>query len=489
MKDNFLWGGATAANQFEGAYLEDGKGLSIMDVITDGNLERKRALTYQNPDGTFGSTPLFGMKELPKQAVPAINPEFYYPNHDGSDHYHHMEEDIALLAGMGLKCYRFSIAWSRIFPNGDDEKPNEAGLAFYERLIDSCLKYGIEPVVTISHYESPLALTKKWNSWADRRNIDCYLHYANTLFDRFGKKVKYWLTFNEINVAEYSPYMEGGVITSDRNVIMNSVHNQFVASALTVKSAHEKMPEAMIGCMVSYTPIYPATCRPEEVEMAMEMMNKVFFYLDVMVNGEYPSYKTKQFVREGIQIDVQKGDAEILKNGTVDFIAFSYYQSGCCSIQVDKKTAGNMFVGMKNPYLEQSQWGWDIDPIGLRITLNQLYSRYRKPLFIVENGLGAADSINDQGVIDDQYRIDYMKRHIEEMIKAVDLDGVDLMGYTPWGVIDLVSASTGEMDKRYGMIYVDKQDDGRGNYARKKKLSYDWYKKVIETNGSDLNLL
>ena len=425
----FYWGGATAANQLEGGWQEGGKGISCPDICTGGTATKSKRITPVLEEGTF------------------------YPSHDAIDHYHRFKEDIALFAEMGFKMYRFSIAWTRIFPNGDEDKPNEAGLKFYEELIDECLKYGIEPLITISHYEVPFNLTKKWNSWVDRRMIDCYLNFCRAIFTRYKGKVKYWLTFNEINSATTAmgAFLGQGILNEIKEMeFMDQVdvpqnrfqglHHQFVASALAVKMAHE---------------------------------------ID-------PNYIKRYFKENNIEIKMEEGDEEILATGPVDFYTCSYYMSNCQTADKTKEGGkGNILGGVPNPYLKASDWGWQIDPVGLRYSLNEIYDRYQLPIFVVENGLGAYDTIDEDGKVRDSYRIDYLRSHIEQMHEAV-LDGVDLRGYTPWGCIDLVSASTGEMAKRYGFIFVERYDDGTGDFARRRKESFYWYKKVIETNGEDL---
>ncbi len=471
--EGFLWGGATAANQLEGAYLEDGKGMNLADVMPGGKVRLKVI-----------SEPGFDFK---------IDKEKYvYPNHDGIDFYHRYKEDIALFAEMGFKTYRMSIAWSRIFPNGDESEPNEKGLAFYDRVFDELKKYDIEPVVTISHYEIPLHLITEYGGWRNRKVIEFFEHYATTLFKRYKNKVKYWLTFNEINGATHMPILGLGFSPeSEETKLQDSfqgLHHQFVASALAVKAGHEIIPESQIGCMLVYVPTYSYDSNPENVMHALQEERLFNNYCgDVQVRGEYPAFANRFFKENDITLDIKEGDLELLKEGTVDFISLSYYMS-----RTEKKNKtpeeigqGNLIGGVKNPFLNASDWGWEIDPTGLRIALNQLYDRYQKPLFIVENGLGAYDKVEEDGSINDDYRIDYLREHIQAMGEAIE-DGVELMGYTPWGCIDLVSASTGEMSKRYGFIYVDKQDDGTGTLDRKKKKSFHWFKEVIETNGKKL---
>ena len=486
--EGFLWGGATAANQFEGGWQEGGKGLSSDDVVTNGTHTSPRLITYTLPDGTKKATPMFGFSEVPEGTVFEPHEGYLYPNHDGIDFYHHYKEDIALFAEMGFKCFRLSIAWTRIFPLGYEKTPNEEGLKFYDNVFDELLKYNIEPVVTISHYETPLGLTQKWNAWADRRTVDCFVRYCEVIFNRYKEKVKYWMTFNEINCISMVGWMPAAVASNDRQVLMQAAHHQFVASAKAVILGHKINPDFKIGCMLAYSLMYPNTCNPTDVFETWSKLSKSYFFTDVQCRGYYPSYVLKDFEHNGIEIKMEEGDEQLLKDGVVDYLAFSYYMSSVVSSdpKVNEQAGGNIISGLKNPYLKASDWGWQIDPVGLRIALDYLYDRYQMPLMIVENGLGAYDKVEEDGSIIDDYRINYLKEHIEQMYLAIEEDGVDLMGYTPWGCIDLVSASTGEMAKRYGFIYVDKQDDGTGTYARSKKKSFDWYKKVIATNGEDL---
>ena len=485
---DFLWGGATAANQFEGAWNVDGKGVSTSDCCTRGSLTSVRHVTYQTEDGQVESKIMFGL-DAPKGAKFGAFDGYDYPSHEGIDFYHHYKEDIALFAEMGFKTFRMSINWTRIFPNGDDEQPNEKGLQFYEDVFKELKKYGIEPLVTLSHYETPIALTNKWNAWADRRTIDCFVRYAKTCFERYNGLVKYWLTFNEINCISFGGFMAAGVASRDPLMIANATRNQLLASALAVQEAHKVNPDMMVGNMIGYGASYPYTCNPEDVLKQRKAQYNVDFYSDVQARGYYPNYKLKEYERANLDFELTREDQEILANGTVDFITFSYYMSNCVSAdpEVLANQKGNMLMGVKNPYLTESEWGWQIDPVGLRISLNDFYTKYRKPLMVVENGLGARDIVTEDGQIHDDYRIDYLRAHIEQMDKAINEDGVDLIGYTPWGCIDLVSASTGEMAKRYGFIYVDIQDDGTGDGNRMKKDSFYWYKKVIASNGVDLD--
>ncbi|MCY6371189.1 6-phospho-beta-glucosidase [Clostridium ganghwense] len=466
--EGFLWGGAVAANQCEGAWNVGGKGVSTADVATGGAVDKQREYT----DGIIEGK--------------------YYPSHEAIDFYHHYKEDIALLAEMGFRCFRTSINWTRIFPNGDETEPNEEGLKFYDDLFDECLKYGIEPVVTISHYELPYELIEKYGAWRNRKLVDFYVNYCRAIFTRYKDKVKYWMTFNEINVVALHPFIPAGIKLKDgenkEQVCYQAAHHQFIASAKAVKLGHEINPDFKIGCMLLYPLAYPETCNPKDVQVVNEMMNKHYFFTDVQVRGYYPNNMKRYFERNNINIEMEAGDEEILRNGKVDYLAFSYYMTLVISSKPtkDTSTAGNMLGGIKNPYLEASDWGWQIDPEGFRIALNNLYDRYQVPLFCVENGLGAVDKVEEDGSINDNYRIDYLRKHIAEMKKAVTIDGVDLMGYTPWGCIDLISASTGEMKKRYGFIYVDKDNDGNGTLERSRKKSFYWYKNVIGTNGEEV---
>ena len=475
LRKDFLWGGAVAANQLEGAWNVDGKGESVPDHCTTGSAK------------------------TPKRVTAAIEPGTLYPSHEAIDFYHHYEEDIALFAEMGFKVFRTSINWTRIFPTGMESEPNEKGLAFYDRVFDCCKAHGIEPLVTISHYELPYALVEKYNGWESRELIGLYMNYCKAIFERYKDKVKYWLTFNEINAGTmaFGALLSTGTVkgfTGYTNELpdrpqerFQALHHQFVASAMAVKYAHEHYPQFKLGNMDCFITSYPMTCNPDDILLNQEKMREMNWYCsDVQVRGEYPAFSKSIWKKYGVTLKMEPGDPELLKEGTVDFYTFSYYMSNCVSSDKTKEnTAGNLAGGAKNPYLATSDWGWQIDPKGLRWTLNEIYDRYRIPLMVVENGLGAYDKKEADGAIRDDYRIDYLRAHIEQMIGAVE-DGVDLMGYTPWGCIDLVSASTGEMAKRYGFIYVEKYDDGSGDLSRRKKKSFDWYKKVIASNGDDL---
>lgn len=486
----FLWGGATAANQFEGGFAEGGKGVNSSDCTTRGSRTKLRTVTYKTSDGVIHEEAMFGMN-APADAVYGVFEGFDYPSHQGIDFYHHFKEDIALFGEMGFKTFRLSLNWARIFPTGMEETPNEAGLKFYDEVFDELLKYGIKPLVTLSHYETPIGLSNAWGSWTDARTIPCWERYVRTVGERYKGKVEYWLTFNEINIAAMSPWMSAGVGQNTPQVVADISKHQLIASAKAVLILHEIDPNNKVGNMVAYGANYPYTCNPADVLASKEAMRSYHFYEDVQARGYYPSYKLKEYERLGVSFSLTPEEAEILKQGTVDFLSFSYYMSSVSSTdpEILKQTAeGNMGLGgIKNPYLKASDWGWAIDPTGLRIALNELWERYQKPLFIVENSLGTQDKLEEDKTCHDQAHIDYLRDHIKAMEDAICVDGVELWGYTPWGCIDLVSASTGEMHKRYGFIYVDYQDDGTGDGARYRKDSFYWWKKVIASNGADLD--
>ncbi|HEM4368888.1 TPA: 6-phospho-beta-glucosidase [Streptococcus suis] len=476
----FLWGGATAANQYEGGWNLGVRGPATSDTYIAVDPDKRKDMSH------FG-------KPVSRADVEfaLADQEGLYPKRWGSDFYHRYKEDIALFAEMGFKTFRLSIAWSRIFPKGDELEPNEEGLAFYDAVFDELNKYGIEPLVTLSHYEFPLHLALEYGGWKNRKVIEFFVRYAETVFKRYQGKVKYWLTFNEINILGMVGYLSGGLLfedgKNDLEAMYQAVHHQFIASSLATKAAHEIDPENKVGCMLARMENYAATCNPDDVLAALKKDQENLFYTDVQVRGAYPSYMKRFFKENNIQVVFEPGDEAILKQYPVDFMSFSYYMTSITRAlpDKDKATAGNLILGEANPYLEASDWGWQIDPVGLRITLNKLYDRYQVPLFIVENGLGALDKVEADGSIEDGYRIAYLEKHIQQMYEAIE-DGVELMGYTPWGCIDLVSASTSEMSKRYGFIYVDADDQGKGSFDRSRKASFYWYKDVIASNGANV---
>ncbi|UTY40283.1 family 1 glycosylhydrolase [Allocoprobacillus halotolerans] len=485
LSKDFLWGGATAANQYEGGYNEGGRGLATSDTKTNGSLTRKRKHSFSNENNEI--IYLNEKDFISYQYKAVIDEKMYYPSHKAVDFYHHYKEDIALMAEMGFKCFRMSISWTRIFPHGNDETPNEEGLKFYEDVFDECLKYGIEPVVTINHFDMPLYLAEHKDGWLSRDTITYFINYCETLFNRYMGKVKYWMTFNEINLLR--GYTTLGIKEMTPQKYYQAMHHIFVASALAVQLGHQIDSNNHIGMMLAHILTYPESCNPLDIALELKASRALkYFFSDVQCRGYYPSYVLQQLKHKNIEIIKEENDDEILKNGCVDYIGFSYYNSGVITTREDAtQSLGNGISLTHNPYLQESEWKWPIDPIGLRISLNLLWDRYQKPLFIVENGLGAVDEISEDGKIHDDYRISYLKDHIIEMKKAVEEDGVDLIGYTPWGCIDLVSAGTGEMKKRYGFVYVDMDDEGHGSLKRYRKDSFYWYQKVIQSNGEDLD--
>lgn len=474
LPDGFLWGGAVAAHQFEGGWQADGKGVSLADVMTAGD------------------------NKTPREITDGVKPGLNYPNHEAIDFYGHYKEDVQLFAELGMNCFRTSIAWTRIFPNGDEDEPNEAGLKFYDDLFDELLKKGIEPVITLSHFEMPYHLVTEYGGWRNRKMIDFFTKFATVVFKRYKNKVKYWMTFNEINnqsamMNKWSLFTNSGLVAKPGEDIERAMyqasHYETVASALAVQIGHKINPDFQIGAMFAMGPSYPVSPDPRNVLKAQRKMQSSYWYADVQCKGKYPAWLLKYFDRQKFDLDMTLEDLDVLKAGTVDYIGFSYYASHAVQAAKDEREdfmSRADDVEVPNPTLKASDWGWLIDPVGLRYSLNWFADRYDMPLFIVENGLGAFDKLED-GKIHDQYRIDYLRAHIEQMELAVNVDGVKLMGYTPWGFIDLVSAGTGQMDKRYGVIYVDKNDAGEGTLKRLKKDSFAWYQKVIATNGADLS--
>ncbi|MBO0442925.1 6-phospho-beta-glucosidase [Vagococcus fluvialis] len=472
---NFLWGGALAAHQVEGAWNEAGRGMSIADVMTAGGNGISRKITE------------------------GILENEYYPNHEAIDFYHHYKEDIQLFKEMGLKCLRTSISWSRIFPNGTEQEPNEAGLQFYDDLFDELIKNGIEPVITLSHFEMPYNLYKEFGGFGNKEVIPLFVKFAKCVFTRYKDKVTHWMTFNEINnqadgQEDLHVWTNSAMILNETDnkeeVVFQAAMNELIASAYAVREGKKINPNFKIGCMMAYVPIYPHSCNPNDMIASLKINERRYFYSDVHVRGEVPSYTQKYWERNNYNIEISEEEKAVLKEGTVDYIGFSYYMSGTVSTDMTNEGMPNKdFKGtqmVRNPYIGSSDWGWPIDPVGLRYILNTVYQRYNVPLFIVENGFGAYDKLDENNFIKDDYRIDYLSKHIEQMELAIVEDGVDVIGYTPWGIIDIVSFGSGEMEKRYGMIYVDKDNKGEGTLKRSKKMSFDWYKNVIATNGAEL---
>ncbi|BDR55948.1 6-phospho-beta-glucosidase [Xylocopilactobacillus apis] len=475
LRNNFLWGGAVAAHQLEGAWQEGHKGVSVADVMTAGANGVERKITK------------------------GVQPDLYYPNHDAIDFYHHYPEDIKLFAEMGFKCFRTSIAWTRIFPNGDETGPNEEGLKFYDDLFDECLKYQIEPVITLSHFEMPYHLVEKYGGWRNRKLIDFFTNFAEVVFKRYKNKVKYWMTFNEINNQtdyqnSFAIFTNSGLIPEQNENIERTMyqaaHYELVASAIAVKIGHQINPNFKIGSMIAMVPLYPASPKPADIMKAERAMQSRYWFQDVQSHGKYPDWLKQYQDNENWNLDITDEDLKVLEQGTVDYIGFSYYMSRCVEARNDEPLNYHYNEhedNVSNKFVKKSEWDWQIDPEGLRYAMNWLADRYDVPQFIVENGFGAVDKKEADSSVHDQYRIDYLKAHIEQMKLAVTEDGVDLIGYTPWGCIDLVSAGTGQMSKRYGFIYVDKDDEGQGTLKRSKKDSFDWFKRVIESNGEKLD--
>lgn len=473
ISEKFMWGAAMAANQCEGAYLEEGKGLSIVDLLPDAAHGRWDMLYHPE-------------KYLDKELE-------FYPSHEAIDFYHRFREDLELLAGMGIQAFRTSISWPRIFPNGDDSEPNEKGLEFYDRLFAECRRLNMEPVVTLCHFDTPYALVKKYGGWKDRRAVDAYCRYCETIFRRYRGIVRYWITFNEINMITHIPYLGGGLLIEGednlKQAIYQAAHHQLVASARAVQMGHEIDPENRIGCMLAAGSFYPYSCRPEDVLESLEKNHENYLFIDVQARGAYPAYAERLFEENGVVLKMEEGDSSLLSRNTADYIAFSYYSSRLAGTGEEARknvVDGNAVTTLRNPYLDITAWGRQIDPVGLRITMNELYDRYQKPLFLVENGLGCEDIPDESGFVQDDYRIDYARRHILQMQEAIK-DGVKCLGYLAWGTIDLISAGGGEMKKRYGFIYVDRDNNGKGTMKRRPKKSYEWYKRVIASDGTKLD--
>ena len=473
LRKDFLWGGSIAAHQCEGAWNVDGKGIGIMDLVTSGSYEVPREICKDIEDGKR------------------------YPSHEGIDFYHRFKDDIALFGEMGFKALRISIDWSRIYPNGDDEEPNKKGIEYYQSVVDELLKNGIEPIVTLYHFEMPVNLVRKYGSWTNRKVIDFYLKYCKTMFEALKGKVKYWVTFNEMNhidpqteASDIFTYIIAGLKFSEmvekKQTLATIGYNMTLAGVKAVELAHEIDPNNKVGCVFGLTPVYPINCNPVNVMNAFKEMDRDFYQIDAMCNGCFPKYKLKEYKDSDIQLEISNEDKESFYNGKLDFIGLNYYSTSVAHYEGDDNGEETLCGGVQNPYLEKSKWGWSIDPIGLRYLLNYVYRRYELPIIVSENGLGAMDKVEADGSINDDYRIDYLNQHLIQLKKAAEEDGVECFGYLMWGPIDLVSATTGEMKKRYGFIYVDKQDDGTGDYSRKKKKSFDWYKEVIESNGESL---
>lgn len=480
--ENFLWGGALAAAQADGAWNEGGKGMDTQDVrYFDAAWDKETRTRMRNINMT---------SEIFEKALTDTQ-DTHYPFRWGIDFYHTYKEDLALMEELGLKIFRTSVSWARIYPNGDEEEPNQEGVKYYRDLFTECHKRGMKVFATILHYGTPINLLLKYGGWKNRRMIDFYVKYAKTLYQYLGDLVDYWLPFNEINCSRFNPYNGCGLIQDQEedydSAIFQCTHHQLLANALAIKAAKEMLPSPMVGGMIARFTTYPATCRPEDVMQGILDENyKNYFYTDVMVRGKYPAYTERMFAEHNIHIVKEEGDDEILEQNTVNFLAFSYYMSMVATTDKNyEKTSGNLVSGNRNPYLKMSDWGWQIDPVGLRISLNEMYDRYQLPVFIAENGIGAHDILESDGTVHDDYRISYLREHVKQMCEALK-DGVDLQGYMMWGIIDLISCGTIEMSKRYGVIYVDRDEEGNGSNKRYRKDSFYWYKKCIASCGEDL---
>ncbi|MBU7460596.1 MULTISPECIES: glycoside hydrolase family 1 protein [Lactiplantibacillus] len=481
---DFLWGGATADFQYEGGFNEGGRGVLSHDYETDGSKNAPRHHTLRMPDGQL-ITPKSSFilaEDVPEEAQPVFLDNQYYPSHQAVDFYHHYKEDIKLMAGMGFNVFRFSVCWSRIFPTGEENEPNAAGIQFYNDVINEMAKYDMEPLITICHDELPMHLALKYNGWTSRHVIDAYVKYAKALFENFGDRCRYWLTFNEINaVRGFGPT---GVRKASGQDRYQAAHNMFVASAKAVTLGHQLMPKSQFGAMYAMSELYPATCKPEDMFHHLQARRENWYFVDTMGRGYYPNYAEELWQRHGVEkLEMAPEDADTLNRGQLDYIAFSYYRSNTTKSGDDWFNVG----GSANPYLENTPWGWPVDPLGLRYCMNEIYDRIQKPIFIVENGMGAVDEADANDYVEDDYRIDYLRDHLSAMADAINIDHVPCLGYTMWAPIDLVSLSTGEMKKRYGFVYVDMGDKGHGTLERTPKKSYQWMKHVIATNGAALS--
>ena len=472
---DFMWGGAIAANQAEGAWREGGKGICVADILKvqdKGDLKKKsnKETTLKDIDAALSDT----------QGI--------YPKRYGIDFYHTYKEDLKSLAGTGMNAFRTSINWARIFPNGDDEQPNEEGLRFYEDLIDEIIQNGMEPLITLSHYEMPLNLAVKYHGWANRLTIDFFVRYCETVFKRFKGKVKYWILVNQINLIHHESFNHLGIpadcVDNLWEAKFQGVHNECTACAMATKIGHQIDPNFQIGMMVYDGLSEPLTCKPEDVFANMKRNQMEYFFSDLLIRGTYPGYAVRFFNEKGFHLDIRQEDEKVLKENTADFLAISYYYTICASAESMKNYGVNEDGALSNPHIDASEWGWGIDPLGLRTVLNYYYDRYQKPIIIAENGFGTYDTISEDGKIHDQRRISYLRQHVAMMKEAIK-DGVEVIGYFPWGPIDIISCSSSEMSKRYGFIYVDQDDYGNGTKQRMKKDSYDWYRQVIASNGED----
>lgn len=467
----FFWGGATSAAQSEGNYLADGRQPSNFDFLPLD--DRRLKAVYKNQSASILES----------------RGDEIYPGRNGNDFYHHYQEDIALLKELGANSFRFSISWSRIFPTGEEEEPNEAGLLFYENILTELERLQMEPIVTLSHFEIPLHLVKKYNGWENRKVVELFLHYAETVMQRFKGRIKYWIPFNEMNMVLHIPFIGGGILfekgKDNLSIQYQAGHHQLLANALTIEAGKRLDPDNQFGAMLAAGKTYAYTCDPKDVFAALQQEKENLLFSDVQVFGEYPRFFSHFIKDKQLNLTIYPADRKTLQENTVDFVSFSYYSSACTAAEENgiDRVATNGYTTLRNPYLPKAKSVWQDDPLGLRITLNQLQDRYHKPLFIVENGIGTQDDFVD-GEVHDDYRIHYLKEHVKNMKLAMEEDGIDLMGYLMWGIIDLPSVSEGKISKRYGVIYVDQDDENNGSHQRYKKDSFAFYQKVIASNGA-----
>lgn len=467
----FFWGGATSAAQSEGNYLADGRKPSNFDFLPLD--DRRLKAVYKNQSASI-------LKSRGDEI---------YPGRNGNDYYHHYQEDIALLKELGANSFRFSISWSRIFPTGEEEAPNEAGLLFYENILTELERLQMEPIVTLSHFEIPLHLVKKYNGWENRKVVELFLHYAETVMQRFKGRIKYWIPFNEMNMVLHIPFIGGGILFEEGkdnlSIQYQAGHHQLLANALSIEAGKRIDPDNQFGAMLAAGKTYAYTCDPKDVFAALQQEKENLLFSDVQVFGEYPRFFSHFIKDKQLNLTIYPADRKTLQKNTVDFVSFSYYSSACTAAEENgiDRVATNGYTTLRNPYLPKAKSIWQDDPLGLRITLNQLQDRYHKPLFIVENGIGTQDDFVD-GKVHDDYRIHYLKEHVKNMLLAMEEDGIDLMGYLMWGIIDLPSVSEGKISKRYGVIYVDQDDENNGSHQRYKKDSFAFYQKVIASNGA-----
>lgn len=486
--EGFLWGGDISAAQCEGAWNEGGKAPIEADYLLGGSKKSMRFAWYRLPDGAEGKTMQMA-GQLPAGARYILQDGAFYPNHRSVDFYHRYREDIALFAELGIKAINLSVSWARIYPNGVAGGVNQKGLDYYRDLLTLCREHNIEPIVTLYKYDLPVFYLEDWGGWSNRALIDEYVTFATTCLKEFRGLAHYWITFNELNVLKLMAKINPVATAEDRQRVYEESHNQLVASARVVAAGHEIDAENKLGCMCAGMFGYTYTSDPIDAALVQRGAQDDFYYFaDTIVRGAYPSFAVRTREADGATLDISEEDAAALQAGKADFLPFSYYATSCRTIHgegLDRAKGNLVLSSVKNPYLETSAWGWQIDAEGLKTFLHELYDRYQIPLLIAENGLGVDECPDERGRIHDDYRIDYLGKHLVKAGEAID-EGVDLIGYTMWSLIDLVSFSSGELKKRYGLIYVDADDEGNGTFDRLRKDSFYWYQRVISTNGKEL---